>query len=255
MQISQTFTHERELCESSTMWLPRVSRPTLTMVFGDAFLTTIERCCARSMERLSGRSFDTGSSSTKNLRNLHRSFRKPRLRRQGNCPVSLSCRRTLYNRKGTRLYELARGIDHNPVVSNRVCKQISAEDTFPEDIPLAETEPQIRRLAEKVWNASRNNVRGARTVVLKLKTKEFLSLTRCLTPVRPPLSYEELAGIALSLRERVELSPSQLFRLVGVGLSNFQNDAEEPSPLFEAALADDAIQAEDLEYLSQDLAQ
>ena len=160
-----------------------------------------------------------------------------------------------FGRYGTRLYELARGIDHNPVVSNRVCKQISAEDTFPEDIPLAETEPQIRRLAEKVWNTSRNNVRGARTVVLKLKTKEFLSLTRCLTPVRPPLSYEELAGIALSLRERVELSPSQLFRLVGVGLSNFQNDAEEPSPLFEAALADYAIQTEDLEYLSQDLAQ
>jgi len=154
-----------------------------------------------------------------------------------------------FGRYGTRLYGLARGIDHNPVVSNRVRKQISAEDTFPEDIPLAETEPQIRRLAEKVWNASRNNARGARTVVLKLKTKEFFSLTRSLTPVTPLSSYEELAGIALSLRERIELGPSQLFRLVGVGLSNFQNDEEEPSPLFEAAPVDDAIQTEDSEYL------
>jgi len=150
-----------------------------------------------------------------------------------------------FGRYGTRLYELARGIDHNPVVSNRVRKQISAEDTFPEDIPLSEAESQIRRLAEKVWNASRNNARGARTVVLKLKTKEFLSFTRSLTPVTPVSSYEELAGIALSLRDRIELGPSQLFRLAGVGLSNFQNDEEEPSPLFESSSTDGATQAEE----------
>ncbi len=142
-----------------------------------------------------------------------------------------------FGRYGTRLYELARGIDHNPVISNRVRKQISAEDTFPEDIPLSETEPPIRRLADKVWNTSRNNARGARTVVLKLKTKEFLSFTRSLTPVTPVSSYEDLASIALSLRERIELESSQLFRLVGVGLSNFQSDEEKPSPLFEATLA------------------
>jgi DNA polymerase-4 len=131
---------------------------------------------------------------------------------------------------GTRLYQLARGIDHNPVVANRVSKSISAEDTFQVDIPLAETEPQIRRLAEKVWQASRNNARGAKTVVLKLKTKEFNSLTRSVTPSVPPSSCDELTKIALALRERVELGPHQLFRLVGVGLSNFQLDAE--SPLF-----------------------
>jgi DNA polymerase-4 len=30
---------------------------------------------------------------------------------------------------GTRLFQLSRGVDHNPVVSNRVRKQVSAEDT------------------------------------------------------------------------------------------------------------------------------
>src|ERR1700727_2119454 len=50
-----------------------------------------------------------------------------------------------------RLYELARGIDHNPVVANRVRKQVSVEDTFPEDISLAECDVHIRRLAEKAW--------------------------------------------------------------------------------------------------------
>lgn len=132
---------------------------------------------------------------------------------------------------GARLYQLARGIDHNPVVANRVSKSISAEDTFPVDLPLEETEQPIRRLAEKVWRASRENARGAKTVVLKLKTKEFNSLTRSITLSTPPSSCEELTAIALTLRERVDLGSQQLFRLVGVGLSNFQSDVE--SPLFQ----------------------
>ena len=47
---------------------------------------------------------------------------------------------------------------------------------------------------------------------------------------------EELATIALSLRDRVELDPSQLFRLVGVGLSNFQSDEEDHSAPSEPVL-------------------
>jgi len=143
--------------------------------------------------------------------------------------MDLAALENSFGRYGMRLYELARGIDHTPVIANRMSKQISAEDTFPEDIPLPETEAAIRQLAEKVWNASRNNARCARTVVLKLKTREFRSLTRSLTPAAPPTSSEELASIALSLRERVEIEPTQLFRLVGVGLSNFQSDPEDPS--------------------------
>jgi DNA polymerase IV len=136
-----------------------------------------------------------------------------------------------FGKYGHRLYELARGIDNNPVVPNRPSKSISAEDTFERDIPLAETEPQVRNLAEKVWAASHQNARKARTVVLKLKTKEFNTLTRSLTPQVMPASLEEFTIVALSLLDRVELGPWQLFRLVGVGLSNFQVDAESNSPL------------------------
>ncbi len=137
-----------------------------------------------------------------------------------------------FGRWGTRLYELARGIDHNPVVPNRIRKQISAEDTFQEDVPLEACEPHIRRLAEKVWTASRENVRGARTIGLKLKTKEFNSLTRSLTLPAPPTSYEEFTRVALGLCDRVQLAPGQLYRLVGVGLSNFQDEDVPSSCLF-----------------------
>ena len=127
-----------------------------------------------------------------------------------------------FGRHGIRLVELALGIDESPVVADRPTKSISAEDTFERDIPIEETEPMIRRLAERVWLASRKESRIARTVVLKLKTAEFNILTRSHTPAEPPASCEELTGIALSLRSRVSLSPQQRYRLVGVGLSNFQ---------------------------------
>jgi DNA polymerase-4 len=134
-----------------------------------------------------------------------------------------------FGRYGVRLYELAQGIDHSKVVSDRPTRSISAEDTFEHDVPLAQTEPVIRQLAERVWSASRKESRIARTVVLKLKTSEFNILTRSCTPCLPPSSCEELTNIALSLRARVEMGPQQLFRLVGVGLSNFQDLDDMPA--------------------------
>jgi DNA polymerase-4 len=103
------------------------------------------------------------------------------------------------------------------------------EDTFEHDVPLAETEVMIRRLAEKLWSASRKESRIAGTVVLKLKTSEFKILTRSHTSSSPPSSCAELTDIGLTLRERVDLGPKQLFRLVGVGLSNFSEPEDTPA--------------------------
>jgi DNA polymerase IV len=139
-----------------------------------------------------------------------------------------------FGRYGVRLYELARGIDRSEVIAGRTTQSISAEDTFERDVRLSEMEPMIRRLAEYTWAASRKESRIARTVVLKLKTSGFKILTRSHTPPSPPSSCEELANIALSLRERVGLSPQQRFCLVGVGLSNFcdPKDASAQPALF-----------------------
>ena len=133
-----------------------------------------------------------------------------------------------FGRYGLRLHKLSRGIDENEVVPDRPTQSISVEDTFEQDVLLAETEPVIRRLAEKLWSASRKESRIARTVVLKLKTSEFKILTRSHTSNSFPSSCGELTDVALKLRERVDLRPEQRFRLVGVGLSNFR-DPETPA--------------------------
>jgi DNA polymerase IV len=141
-----------------------------------------------------------------------------------------------FGRYGRRLYELARGLDDSEVIPDRPTQSISVEDPFEWDLLLAETESTIRRLAEKLWLASRKESRTARTVVLKVKTSEFKVLTRSHTPGSPPSSSDQLVDIVLRLRERVALGPQQRYRLVGLGLSNFQDpeqdDAAQPA-LFE----------------------
>ena len=139
-----------------------------------------------------------------------------------------------FGRYGLRLHELARGIDELEVVPDRPAQSISVEDTFETDVVLAETEPMIRRLAEKLWLASRQESRIARTVVLKLKTSEFKILTRSRTLSSPPSSCEELVEIALVLRERVNLGAERRYRLIGVGFSNFREpeDAARQPGLF-----------------------
>jgi DNA polymerase-4 len=140
-----------------------------------------------------------------------------------------------FGRYGQRLHELALGIDDSPVVPDRPTKSISVEDTLERDVLLTETEAMIRRLAEKLWFASRKESRTARTVVLRLKTSDFKILTRSHTARSAPSSCEQLIDIALKLRERVDLGPQQRYRLVGVGLSNFRepDDVAAQSVLFE----------------------
>jgi DNA polymerase-4 len=106
------------------------------------------------------------------------------------------------------------------VITQRPRLQISAEDTFESDLRLDATEPHIRRLSEKVWiSYQRQSARVARTVVLKLKTSQFRTLTRSLTLHAPPATAGDIANIACGLRERVDLPAETLYRLVGVGLA------------------------------------
>ncbi|WP_244244160.1 DNA polymerase IV [Marilutibacter alkalisoli] len=144
----------------------------------------------------------------------------------------------MFGRWGTRLHELSLGIDHNPVQPERPTMQVSSEDTFPEDLPLDALEPHIRRLSEKTWagycrERTRDPHRVARTVVLKLKTADFRTLTRSLTLPVLPDNAQALADVACELRGRVDLPDSVLYRLVGVGLSGFTEvDAAAQSDLF-----------------------
>jgi DNA polymerase IV len=134
---------------------------------------------------------------------------------------------------GRRLHELSCGIDDSPVVSERPTVQVSAEDTFATDVLLRETEPTLRHLAGKVWEAAKKEQgRVGRTVVLKLKTSDFQVVSRSLTPPVPPATPGEFARIAIGLLDRVDLPARTRYRLAGVGLANFRDEHDIPPALF-----------------------
>ena len=137
---------------------------------------------------------------------------------------------------GASLQALSRGEDDRPVNSERKRLSVSAEDTFEQDLLLSEIEPQIRRLARKTWEAASRQRKPGHTVVLKLKTSDFQTLTRSRTHALPPADAEDLTHMALALRSRVALPQDTRYRLVGVGISGFEDeDQEDPqTPLFEA---------------------
>ncbi len=143
-----------------------------------------------------------------------------------------------FGRWGLRLHQLSRGVDERPVDGDQPTRSISAEDTFAEDLPLAELGPHIARLAARVWTAAeRERERVGRTVVLKLKTREFRLLTRSVTPALPPADGASFAALADGLRERVALPARTRYRLVGVGLGGF---VERGDPRAQAGLFADA---------------
>ena len=132
-----------------------------------------------------------------------------------------------FGRLGRRLHELSRGVDRSPVVSHRPTSQISAEDTFPTDLPLWELEPQIRRVASNTWiryqaEMLRSPNRFARTAFLKLKTADFEMINRSLTFDSGPESLSGLMDTVCTLVGKVNRPEHTRYRLIGVGLANFQ---------------------------------
>ncbi|MEC9406947.1 MAG: DNA polymerase IV [Pseudomonadota bacterium] len=127
-----------------------------------------------------------------------------------------------------RLLRLAQGQDDSPVRTERRRKSLSAEDTFADDRPLDALEPAIRSLATRVWDSAQREGYVARTLVLKLKTADFVLLTRQQTLAAPPATREAFIDALLQLRRRVDRPASTLYRLVGVGFA--QIEPLDPAP-------------------------
>ena len=132
-----------------------------------------------------------------------------------------------FGRFGRRLHELSRGVDEHPVVAHRPVKSISSETTFENDLPLAALTVTVERLARQVWEAARRRERLGRTITVKLKTADFRALSRRFTPAAPPADAQELAGFAVAMLDQFGQGEATRFRLAGVGVSNFLDEAAE----------------------------
>jgi len=132
-----------------------------------------------------------------------------------------------FGKWGTRLYQLARGIDESPVEPSRPRKSWSSENTFERDITLDEVAAWMRETSEKLWESLQKKELIGRTVTVKLRTGNFQTATRRRTPEHPPASAAELAEIGIDLLPRFTFPEGSRYRLAGIGLSNFVGEEEE----------------------------
>lgn len=123
-----------------------------------------------------------------------------------------------YGRIGKRLHELSRGIDNRRVNPDQPIKSISSETTFDDDIGGDEKLiGHLWRLAVRTSDRAKSKGMGGRTVVIKLKTADFRTITRQ-SRLNDPTNLADLifsVGEPLLLGE-IDKGP---FRLIGVGLS------------------------------------
>jgi DNA polymerase-4 len=137
-----------------------------------------------------------------------------------------------FGKWGTRLWELARGIDDHPVSPSHKRKSWSSESTFPKDITLDEVADYIRNEAHSLWESLAQRKLVGRTVTVKLRTGAFVTATRRHTPELPPASGDDLARIGVSLLEKFDFPAGSRYRLAGIGVSNFVEEEQQQPVLF-----------------------
>jgi DNA polymerase-4 len=129
----------------------------------------------------------------------------------------------LFGKTGKWLSEHARGIDEQPIATSHEIKSISQETTFSKDIQDEQhLRLTLRNLSESVGKRLRlNNLVGS-TIKLKLRLKNFTTLTRQMTLTNPTDQDSQIYAAALLLFERT-WSKGKAIRLIGIGLSKLSS--------------------------------
>ncbi|MBJ7438827.1 MAG: DNA polymerase IV [Sphingopyxis sp.] len=125
------------------------------------------------------------------------------------------------------LFNLARGIDHRRVKSNRPLKSLGGERTFFNDL-ISDTEIReaLAHVCAVVWDrAAKKGARG-RTVTLKLRYADFRTITRAKSVAAPILDGASLLAAGEAILAPL-LPTEQGIRLLGLTLSKFEGEEDE----------------------------
>ena len=139
----------------------------------------------------------------------------------------------LHHLFGTRLHwvqELARGIDHEPVVADRESKSLSHETTFEQDTnDQAYLEQLLRGFLKTLARDLRQDGLAATSCTVKLKDSRF-AITTKQRAFPHPLNYEPEMWPTIKQALHELLKPGTKYRLAGVSLSSL---TAAPSGLFD----------------------
>ena len=130
----------------------------------------------------------------------------------------------LFGRSGEYFYNIARGIDHRPVVPNRIRKSIGKETTLAADCSdRQEMRVILRSLAERVAALMRRRGTSGLTLTLKVKYHDFQNVTRSTTVDQPLDEASAMLQLADDLLAKTEAGQRPI-RLLGLTISNLTTD-------------------------------
>ncbi|HFE32687.1 MAG TPA: DNA polymerase IV [Gammaproteobacteria bacterium] len=135
--------------------------------------------------------------------------------------------RRQFGEHGQQLWRLAHGIDARPVVAEHEAKSISHETTFARDIDDPDTlRAVLLDLTEQVaWRLRRHGKRG-RTVQLKLRFDDFRTVTRAHSLRQATDATQVIWHTVSRLLDRELAQGIPPLRLLGMGVSGFDEDAD-----------------------------
>lgn len=131
-----------------------------------------------------------------------------------------------FGKAGNYYYDIARGIDHRPVINTRLRKSLGSETTFEND--LADKDDMLaslQELAQKVLRGLQAKQLLARTVTIKVKYEDFALVTRRITLEQPFNDMRTLLPILPQLLNKTDVAQRRV-RLLGVSVSNLMKDDE-----------------------------
>lgn len=126
-----------------------------------------------------------------------------------------------FGKSGRFYYQIVRGIDNRPVVTDREAKSVGAEDTFETDlVSKLQWQAELQRIAQTVSKRLQNKQLLGRTITLKIKYSDFKQVTRSISLLKPTNEVETIIRMVLDLLEKVD-TDNKAIRLLGISLSNF----------------------------------
>ena len=141
--------------------------------------------------------------------------------------------KTILGNQAANIQMLAQGIDDREVVSIRESKSVSAEETFPidiidKDILLNVLHSQV----EEVANRLRDGKLEGKTITLKIRYKDFRTITRSFTMDKSTNNTQVLLQEAQQLFNQWYKKSAGALRLVGFGTSGLSPEGSGQKLLF-----------------------
>lgn len=137
-----------------------------------------------------------------------------------------------FGKQGDHIYRLANGRDKREVISDARAKSISSENTFSEDISNRDTLiSYLSYLTEQVTARLREKNRKGKTVNVKIRFHDFTTIVRSKTLQESTNQTEQIWQVVKVLFNAA-VSTTAPIRLLGVGVSGFNNETARQGDLF-----------------------